>query len=139
MTTAQQAAMDAALNQHYAAEAARDLDGLLANLSDDVVHDVVGDPSGALRSREAIRQRYQTLFQDLHEESITPIRRLYGDGFVVDEAVWRGKAVGQPFGIEGRGRPLEFRVLHVCEVADGKLTSEQVWLDMGSVMQQLMG
>jgi hypothetical protein len=30
-------------------------------------------------------------------------------------------------------------MLHVCEVAGGKLTSEQVWLDVGAAMQQLMG
>lgn len=73
-------------------------DGLLANLSDDVV----GDPTGILRDRGAIRQRYQTLFQDLQEESIIPIRRLYGDGFVVDEAMWKRKAIGHFLGIEGR-------------------------------------
>ena len=31
---------------------------------------------------------------------------------------WRGKAPGKPFGLDGKGRPLEFRLLHVIEFAD---------------------
>jgi predicted ester cyclase len=66
------------------------------------------------------------------------LRRLYGDGFVVDESLWRGKAPGRPFGLEGRGRPLEFRMLHVLEFAEsGQITRENVWVDLAAIMQQL--
>ena len=66
------------------------------------------------------------------------LRRLYGDDFLVDESMWRGKAPGRPFGLEGRGRPLEFRLLHVIEfAADGAMKRENVWIDMGAVLQQL--
>ena len=34
---------------------------------------------------------------------------------MVDESLWSGRAPGKPFGLEGRGRPLEFRLLHVVE------------------------
>jgi hypothetical protein len=69
---------------------------------------------------------------------VTSLRRLYGEDFLVDESLWRGKAPGKPFGIEGRGRPLEFRLLHIIEFdAGGAIKRENVWLDLAAIMQQL--
>lgn len=57
---------------------------------------------------------------------------------MVDESVWSGTAKGTPFGMEGRGRPLEFRLLHVLEFAgDGQISRENVWLDLAAIQQQL--
>jgi len=69
---------------------------------------------------------------------VKSLRRLYGDDFLVDESLWRGKAPGRPFGLEGRGRPLEFRLLHVVEFAgDGMIRRENVWVDLGAIARQL--
>lgn len=69
---------------------------------------------------------------------MTCLRRYHGDNFLVDESLWRGTAPGRPFGIEGRGRPLEFRLLHVIEFgASGDITRENVWVDLAAVIQQL--
>jgi hypothetical protein len=55
-----------------------------------------------------------------------------------DDSVWRGRAPGRPFGLEGRGRPLEFRLLHVVEFADdGAIRRENVWVDLAAIFQQL--
>jgi ketosteroid isomerase-like protein len=97
------AEMDELLDRHYAAEMAQDLDVLLATLADDAVHDVAGDPQGALRGRD-IATRYKTLFDDLKITGLRPLRRLHGPDFLVDEVVCQADAVGQPFGIEGGGR-----------------------------------
>lgn len=65
-------------------------------------------------------------------------KRLYGENFLVDESIWRGTAPGRPFGLEGRGRKLEFRLLHVIEFRDnGDIGRENVWIDLASIMQQL--
>ena len=49
-----------------------------------------------------------------------------------------GTAPGRPFGIEGRGRPLEFRLLHVIEFDDrGDIRRENVWVDLAAVIAQL--
>jgi hypothetical protein len=78
------------------------------------------------------------LFTDLSDGSVKSLRRLYGENFIVDESLWRGKAPGKPFGLEGRGRPLEFRLLHVVEFdAEGAIKRENVWLDFAAIMQQL--
>ena len=35
------------------------------------------------------------------------------------------------------GRTVQFRILHVCEFRDGKISRENVWLDVAAIMQQL--
>ena len=63
---------------------------------------------------------------------------LYGEDFLVDESLWRGKAPGRPFGLEGKGRPLAFRLLHVIEFApSGDIRRENVWVDLAAIIQQL--
>jgi uncharacterized protein len=107
-------------------------------LSSDVEHDIVGWPGGPTRGREGARSFYETLFGDLSESQVHCLRRLYGDRFVVDESVWRGKAPGKPFGLDGRGRPLEFRLLHVIEFAhSGDIKRENVWIDLAAIIRQL--
>ena len=57
---------------------------------------------------------------------------------MVDESVWRGRAPGRPFGIEGRDRPLEFRLLHVIEFdRAGAIRRENVWVDLAAILRQL--
>jgi len=132
------AEMDSKLDQHFAFEADDDVEGVLATLSEDVDHDIVGWPGGPSRGREGARPFYQTLFQDLSDGSVECRKRLYGADFLVDESVWRGRAPGRPFGLEGRNRPLEFRLLHVIEFApNGNIRRENVWIDLAAVQQQL--
>ncbi len=66
------------------------------------------------------------------------MKRLYGDNFLVDESVWEGWAPGIPFGIEGKGRPLKFRLLHVIEFTDDAMIKrENVWIDLAEIIKQL--
>src|SRR5262245_15171229 len=109
--------MDRVLEEHFAYEAADDIEGVLATLVPDATHDIVGWPTGPTHGRENARPFYQALFADLAEGKVTCTKRLYGDNFVVDESFWEGTAPGHPFGLEGRGRPLQFRLLHVLEFA----------------------
>jgi hypothetical protein len=130
--------MDRRIDEHFGFEARDDIVGVLATMTADVEHDVVGWPTGPVRSREAARPFYETLFADLSDGEVRSTRRLYGDGFLVDDSVWRGRAPGRPFGLEGRGRPLEFRLLHVVEFAgDGAIRRENVWVDLAAIFQQL--
>ncbi|HTU12822.1 MAG TPA: ester cyclase [Allosphingosinicella sp.] len=132
------AQMDAKLDEHFGFEAADNIEGVLATLTPDVEHDIVGWPPGPAKSHADIRAFYATLFADLADGAVTSTRRLYGDDFMVDDAIWRGTAVGRPFGIEGHGRPLEFRLLHVIEFSDGgDISRENVWLDLGAIQRQL--
>jgi hypothetical protein len=132
------AQMDAKLDEHFGFEAADNVEGVLATLADEVEHDIVGWPPGPTRDRSKVRHFYESLFADLANGEVRSTRRLYGDNFMVDDSVWRGKAPGRPFGIEGKGRPLEFRLLHVLEFTDeGRISRENVWIDLAAIQRQL--
>lgn len=130
--------MDRKMDEHFAFEGQDDVEGVLATLTEDVEHDIVGWPFGPSHGREGARRFYEATFHDLSESKVRCVKRLYGHNFMVDESIWTGKAPGRPFGLEGRNRPLEFRLLHVVEFADnGNIKRENVWLDLASIIQQL--
>ena len=130
--------MDAKMDEHFAFEARDDIEGVLTTLTDDVEHDIVGWPGGPSHGREGARTFYEATFNDLSDSKVRCVKRLYGHDFMVDESIWSGRAPGRPFGIEGRNRPLEFRLLHVMEFTDGgDIKRENVWIDLAAIMQQL--
>jgi len=130
--------MDEKMDEHFAFEGRDDVEGVLATLTDDVDHDIVGWPLGPSHGREGARRFYETMFLDLADSKVRCVKRLYGESFMVDESIWAGRAPGKPFGLEGRDRPLEFRLLHVVEfTATGDIKRENVWIDLASIMRQL--
>ncbi len=130
--------MNEKLDEHFGFEARDDIAGVLATMAPDVEHDIVGWPSGPTKGRENARPFYTALFADLSDGEVTCLKRLYGENFLVDESLWRGKAPGKPFGLEGRERPLAFRLLHVIEFNDsGEIKRENVWVDLAAIIQQL--
>jgi SnoaL-like polyketide cyclase len=130
--------MDQKIDAHFGFEARDDVEGVLATLAPNAEHDIVGSPLGPTVGRQGARAFYEGLFKDLSESEIETRRRLYGKDFLVDESLWRGRAPGMPFGLEGRNRPLEFRLLHVVEFADnGDIKRENVWVDFAAILQQL--
>ena len=130
--------MDRKIDEHFCFEAKDDVEGVLATLAHDAEHDIVGYPTGPTHGRDAARAFYETMFVDLADSKVECVKRLYGDNFLVDESIWRGKAPGRPFGLEGRNRPLEFRLLHIIEFADtGDIQRENVWLDLATILRQL--
>ena len=130
--------MDRKIDEHFGFEARDDVEGVLATLAPDAEHDIVGSPSGPTRGREGARPFYESLFADLSDGRVECLKRLYGEDFLVDESVWRGKAPGKPFGLDGKGRPLEFRLLHVVEfTGGGDIRRENVWVDLASIIRQL--
>ena len=132
------AEMDRIVNEHFSYEAADDVEGVLSTLAPDATHDIVGWPTGPTYGRENARPFYQALFGDLADSKVTCVKRLYGDNFVVDESFFEGKAVGRPFGLEGKGRTVRARLLHILEFAkDGKIQRENAWIDIATLMQQL--
>ncbi len=42
-------------------------------------------------------------------------------------------------GVPGHGKTVSFRLLHVFEFRDGKISRENVWIDGGSIIAQLTG
>lgn len=130
--------MDQLINEHFMFEATDNLDGVMESLDPDAEHQIVPSPVGALNDRARIRAFYERLFGDIKGEKITPVRRLYGDDFLVDEAIWHGQIEnGRPFLCDGKSGSVSFRILHVFELRDGKISREQVWCDLAAIQQQL--
>ena len=130
--------MDRKLDEHFGFEMRDDVEGVLSTLADDVEHDIVGWLPGPSFGHEATRAFYTATFADLADGEVRSVRRYHGENFLVDESIWKGTAVGRPFGFEGRGRSLEFRLLHILEFAeDGRITRENVWLDTAAIARQL--
>jgi hypothetical protein len=130
--------MNALVDEHFGYEAADDVDGVMGTLADGAVHEVIPSPVGEVTDPAEQRAYYELLFSSLEGERVEPLRRLYGDGFLVDETLWHGTVVdGRPFLCEGRSGPVSFRLLHVFELADGKIVREQVWCDLAAIQRQL--
>lgn len=130
--------IDQIIDEHFRFEATDDVDGVVASLTEDAEHYVVPSPMGVLNDHASIRAFYQMLFADIRGEGVTPVKRLYGEDFVVDEVVWHGHiADGRPFLCPGRSGPVSFRMLHVFQFRDGRISSENVWCDLAAIQQQL--
>lgn len=130
--------IDQLIDEHFRYEATDNVDGVVATLTEDVEHHIVPSPMGVLRGQEAARGLYEMLFASIQGEGITPIKRLHGDGFVVDEVIWHGQVKdGRPFLCDGRSGPVSFRMLHLFEFDGGRISREQVWCDLAAIQQQL--
>jgi len=130
--------MDRAVNEHFGFEAADNLDGVMASLAGEVEHEIVPSPVGVQHDKANVHAYYSMLFKAVKGESVTPLQRYYGNDFVVDETLWNGTFKdGAPFLCDGRSGPVSFRLLHIFEVKDGKLTKEQAWCDLAAIQRQL--
>ena len=139
VTEARKREYDQLIDDHFMFEATDDVDGVMGSLADEVEHLVVPSPAGVRTDKGEIRGFYEGLFADVKGQPPTPLRRQYGDDFVVDEVMWNGFiADGRPFGLEGKSGDVSFRLLHVFDIADGKITREAVWCDLAAIQAQLV-
>jgi hypothetical protein len=130
--------MDEIINRHFQYEASDDVAGVVGSLAERVEHEVVPSPAGLQTDRAGIARFYQMLFADLKGENVTPLRRLYGKDFVVDESLWHGRIEdGRIFLCPGMSGKVSFRLLHVFELEGEKIKREQVWCDLAAVQKQL--
>ena len=44
---------------------------------------------------------------------------------------------GRVFGLEGRGRPVHARFLHIFDFTDGLISRESAWIDLAAIQAQL--
>jgi len=131
------AEMNRLIEEHLSAEAAGDVEGCVAMYTDDVVHDSVGFPGGPLSGLDAAKGFYQYLTTNLKVDDLKVNHAYYGDDFCVIEHQARGRVPGEFLGIPGQGKALDFRLLHVWEFKDGKMSRENIWLDSGAIIAQL--
>ncbi len=129
--------MDQLIDQHITAEAAGDTGGAVAMYTDDVIHDVVGAPHGPLSGPDAAKGFYDMLTTNIKTERMDVNHAWYGEDFCVIEHQWHGTVPGEFLGVPGNGRSISFRMLHVWEFKDGRMSRENVWLDGNAIVAQL--
>ena len=131
------AQMDALVDGHYRAEEAGDLDAIVEGFTPGAEHDVVGRPGDPLHGHEQIAGFYRALLAELRIDRFEPVRRWYGEAHVADEAILHATATGHPFGLEGRGRAVRTRFLHIFDFSNGLISRESAWIDLAAIQQQL--
>jgi predicted ester cyclase len=117
-----------------------DMDRLIAaHLAAEQAAEQAGDTAGcgALHGKHAAQGFYDGLTSAIRTEEMIPIRSHYGDDFCVIEHEWTGTVPGTFLGVEGHGRRISFRLLHVWEFRDGLISRENVWFDDGATLRQL--
>ena len=129
--------MDALVDGHYRAEERGDLAAIVAGFGAGAEHDVVGRPGEPLHGGEQIGEFYRALLGELRIDRFEPVRRRYGTDHVVDESVLHATATGHPFGLDGRGRPVRTRFLHIFDFEGGLISRESAWIDLAAVQEQL--
>jgi hypothetical protein len=129
--------MDVLADAHFRAEQDGDVAAIVAGFADNAEHDVAGRPGPPLHGSEQIAAFYRGLLADLQIDRFETVRRWYGHSHLVDESILHATAVGRPFGLDGRGRHVQTRILHIFEFGEGKITRESAWLDIASMAQQL--
>jgi ketosteroid isomerase-like protein len=129
--------MDALVDGHYRAEEAGDVAAIAAGFAPDAEHDVVGRPGPPLHGSDQIAGFYEALLAELRIDEFEPVRRWYGVDHVADESILHATAVGRPWGLEGRDRPVSIRFLHIFDFADGLISRESAWLDAEAIQRQL--
>jgi len=122
--------MDAVLAAHVKAEAAHDMAGILATLTEDAVHELAGVPGGRLQGHQAIGERYAQAFVDFDGGEMEPVHRTHGDDYLIDESLWHARHAAS-------GRPIVVRLLHVCEFRERRISKEIVWMDVAALAAQL--
>jgi hypothetical protein len=78
------------------------------------------------------------LFDSVKGEGVTPLKRYYGDDFIIDETMWHGEiSDGRVFLCDGKSGKVSFRLLHIFEFKDGMIAREQAWCDLAAIQRQL--
>jgi predicted ester cyclase len=129
--------MDALVDAHYRAEETGDIDAIVAGFSGDADHDVAGRPGGTLHGGDQIGDYYRGLLSALRIDRFETVRRWYGADHVADESILHATAQGTVFGMEGRGRAVRVRLLHLFDFAEGLIRRESAWLDVAGLQRQL--
>jgi hypothetical protein len=68
---------------------------------------------------------------------MTPTHRYYGEDFCVMEHQATVAVPGEFLGVPGKGRRVNFRMVHIWEFRDGLISRENIWLDGASIIAQL--
>lgn len=121
--------------EHLQAEAARQLERLLATLVDDCTYE---DSllSGRVQGKEAVRRYYLELWNAFPDFSFEVTNRVADERCVVYEMTFRGTHCGPFRGIPATGQSGELKSVVIFPMCDGKAEGERIYFDGLSFLVQ---
>jgi steroid delta-isomerase-like uncharacterized protein len=124
------------VEEHITAEDLRDLEGLMATLTDDCIYRdfALRDPIFGKRGASQYYRDLWRLAPDFHFRVVHPIA---SPDVVALEVIGRGTHTGHAFGLPPTGRRFTLPMVWIFPARDGKLTGERVYFDGRSAMRQL--
>jgi steroid delta-isomerase-like uncharacterized protein len=99
--------------------------------------DTVGRERCAFISWFTSHSKLEFLTTNITTEQMDVTNARYGDDFCVIEHQWTGTVPGEFLGIPGNGKRISFRMLHVWDFKDGRISRENAWLDGNAIVAQL--
>jgi steroid delta-isomerase-like uncharacterized protein len=126
----------AVARKSFDALAARDLDGIVADWSEEGVEDIVA--FGILRGKTEIRENVRSLYASFPDLEFTFERVIADDRHATLQ--WRAAATftGEPYmGILPNGKRVEVRTVEVMELEDGKIVRNTIYYDGAAFARQI--
>jgi hypothetical protein len=120
--------------RHSIAEDARDIDGLLATLTDDAAYEIV--PTGqSWRGLDGVRTFYTELFAAFPDNRFELTQIVVGPQGVFEAARLTGTNLGPWAGAPASGLPvdLEVLILFPWDPVTKRFTGERIWFDRGAI------
>jgi ketosteroid isomerase-like protein len=135
-------AMDRVLNDHFRLAAEDDFEGLLNTFTADAELETITSPMGPVNTPKGRREWYKVIFRCLAKSrkssNSRELRRSYGEDFIIYETAWTGHVSdGLPFLCEGASGEVSTRFMHIFDFRDGKISREQVWIDLAPIQKAL--
>ncbi len=122
--------------RHAVAENARQLEDLIATLTEDCLYEVI--PWGQVyRGKAEARRFYRELWAALPDVTLTLLRHVIDDRCLVEESIVHGTHQGAWLGLPPTGKRVDFPLVIFFPVRDGLFTGEKLYFDGGSVLRQL--
>jgi steroid delta-isomerase-like uncharacterized protein len=127
--------MQRLFERHRDAEAARDIDAILATFVDDCFLDT--HPLG-LRSEErvAVRKAYEGYFTAFPDLAPQDEGSAFGNDFMVVWGTLEGTSGGEWMGVPPSGRTFSVPFANVTPFRDGRMAGEAIYFDLATLCEQ---
>ncbi len=122
--------------RHAVAENARQLEELIATLTEDCVYEIV-PWERVYRGKDEVRRFYRELWTALPNVTLTLLRHVIDERCLVEESVVHGTHQGEWVGLPSTGNRVNFPLVIFFPVRDGLFTGEKLYFDGGDLLRQI--